>query len=429
MWPRRMQPFHQPVDLALAVIVPLVERDAQKAVRRGPVPLGYDVDNRKLVVNQKEAELVRTIMELYLGLGSVTEVADELNRQGHRTKVQQRASGPHRGGCIFRRGTLYHLLSNRIYIGELSHKGEHFPAEHLPIVPIELFGRVQAKLADNASGTSRRLRARQPSLLTGLAFDGEGRAMTPSHATKQARRYRYYVTRPDQIDGTPAWRVSAHDLERLVCQGLSDLLMDRSRLCNLVVDASAEVVHRLLGNADLIAASLRSGPAADKASLLRAMVGRIDLHEELIKITLDPVLLAAALKHDDPFYPASPIELTLPVVKVRRGHQLRLVIPGPRVISVDDAKRDDKLVMLVAEAHAARQLILAHPDKSVAAIANQHGRCRTRLGKLAGLSCLAPDIVTAIVEGRQPEALTARTLLDIQLPLSWVDQRAMLGFA
>ena len=84
---------------------------------------------------------------------------------------------------------------------------------------------------------------------------------------------------------------------------------------------------------------------------------------------------------------------------------------------------------LIAEAHQARQLVLASPDQSIAAIAASHGRCRTRLGKLAALSCLAPDIVTAIVEGRQPPSLTARTLQDIDLPLAWADQRALLGFA
>ena len=91
-------------------------------------------------------------------------------------------------------------------------------------------------------------------------------------------------------------------------------------------------------------------------------------------------------------------------------------------------RRDDKLVALVAEAKQARQLILASPDQSIAAIAASHGRCRTRLGKLGAMSCLAPDIVTAIVEGRQPAMLTARTLQDIDLPLAWTDQRALLGF-
>ena len=82
----------------------------------------------------------------------------------------------------------------------------------------------------------------------------------------------------------------------------------------------------------------------------------------------------------------------------------------------------------VAEAYQARQMILASPDQSIAAIAANHGRCRTRLGKLAAIGCLAPDIVTAIVEGRQPPTLTARTLQDIDLPFAWADQRALLGF-
>lgn len=182
----------------------------------GPVPLGYSIEARKLVVDQAEADLVRHIYQRYLDLASAVELADELNRHGYRTKVQQRTSGPHRGGCLFQRGTLYHLLRNRIYLGQMVHKGECFPGEHSAIIETGLWDAVQEKLKANASGTSRRLRSQQPSLLVGLVFDGQGRAMTPSHATKPGRRYRYYVTRSEQLDGAPAWRVSAHDLERLV---------------------------------------------------------------------------------------------------------------------------------------------------------------------------------------------------------------------
>ena len=78
--------------------------------------------------------------------------------------------------------------------------------------------------------------------------------------------------------------------------------------------------------------------------------------------------------------------------------------------------------------HAARKLILAEPDKSIASNALVNGRCRTRLGKLAGLAYMAPDIVTAIIEGRQPATLTARQLLASELPNAWSDQRALLGF-
>ena len=82
----------------------------------------------------------------------------------------------------------------------------------------------------------------------------------------------------------------------------------------------------------------------------------------------------------------------------------------------------------MAEAHQARQLILTNPGQSIASIAADHGRCRTRLGKLAALACLAPDIVTAIVEGRQPPTLTARSLQEMEMPMAWADQRTLLGF-
>jgi hypothetical protein len=251
--------------------------------------------------------------------------------------------------------------------------------------------------------------------------------MTPSHSTKPERRYRYYITRPDQLDGTPAWRVSAHDLEQLVCNRLSDLLSDQHVLCGLAGGAASEAIHAMLQQADLAAATLRSGPVRDRAELLAALITRIDLGEHCIEMTVDPCKLAARLGVEN----ASthrPIQLTLAATKVRRGHQLRLVIPGPTMIKPASADRDAKLVALIAEAHAARQLVLANPGASIAKLAASNNRCRTRLGKLAGLACLAPDIVTAIVEGRQPASLTARTLGEIELPLAWADQRALLGF-
>ena len=392
----------------------------------GPVPLGYEVDNRRLVINDTEVDLVRHIYQSYLTSTSVVELADELNRQGHRTKLQIRSSGPHRGGCPFRRGTLYHLLSNKIYRGMIVHKGEAYPGEHAAIVGQDLWDEVQAKLAANASGTARRLKSQQPSLLVGLVFDGEGRAMTPSHATKPGKRYRYYVTRSDQLDGDPAWRVSAYDLEGLVCSRITELLTDPQAMLELAADNDAQLAQRVLAEADLAAARLRSGTAHTKASLLEALRPSVRLLHGAVNISLERAQLADTLGVQ--LNDGECIELTCPATKVRRGHQLRLVIPGPQTISIAEATRDDKLVALIAEAHLAQQLILASPDQSIAAIAANHNRCRTRLGRLAALACLAPDIIVNIVEGRQPVALTARTLQDIDLPLAWPSQRALLGF-
>jgi hypothetical protein len=382
-------------------------------------------------VHEQEARLVRHIMQRYLDLGSVVELAEDLNAQGYRTKVQRSVSGPHRGGCLFQRGTLYHLLSNRIYIGELRHKGEHFASEHPPIIPRELWDAVQAKLRDKACGISRRLKAQQPSLLTGLVFDGEGRAMAPSHATRPGKRYRYFVTRSDLLDRNPAWRVSAFDLEQLVCGRLSAQLMDQHFIALLGANHTADELQQLFWRADLIAATLRSGGARDKVMLLPTLLERINLREDGIDIIVDLQKIGSALGEliDVDHVGEQPLLLSLPAVKVRRGHQLRLVLPGPQTIKAGPANRNEKVVALVAEAHQARQLVQASPNKSLAAIAAAQGRCRTRLGKLAALACLAPDIVTAIVEGRQPADLTASALLSIELPLCWKEQRKLLGFS
>lgn len=319
------------------------------------------------------------------------------------------------------------MLSNRIYRGELVHKGQHFAAEHDAILPRDLWDDVQALLTANASGSSKRIGAKHPSLLVGLVYDGEGRPMTPSHSTKVGRRHRYYVTRPDMLDGSPALRVSAHDLEKLVCARISAQLGDQQFLCDLAGDVDAEAIQQMLAKADLLAATVRSGPVFDRAEFLASIVARIDVLEECIELTVDPANLGNALGLQQTTS-TEPLVLLVAATKVRHGHQLRLVIPGPQSLTIAPTGRDERLVALVAEAHTARKLILASPDKSIAAIAASTNRCRTRLGKLSAIACLAPDIVAAIVEGRQPATLTARALQDLDLPLDWADQRALLGF-
>jgi site-specific DNA recombinase len=397
----------------------------------GPVPLGYDVLDRKLVPNPQEAETVRHIMQRYLALGSVAELVDELSREGYRTKVQQRVSGPHKGGCAFRRGTLFHMLSNRIYRGMIIHKKECFEGEHKAIVPEELWDEVQATLARRAQGPSRRLKARHPSLLVGKLVDGEGRAMTTSHATKPGVRYRYYVTRPDLLDGTPAWRVSAHDLEQLVCTRLAELMVDTHGLRRLLGDRGddAQVLNSVIEGGDLMAAQLRSGSATTRLSIIAAAVELVSLCSDYILVTVSPAGLLGALGHArEGTAMLGPVHLNCPATRVRKGHQLRLIIPSATA-KAPAPLRDEKLLALVAHAHAARQLVAAHPDNSIATIAKAEGRCRARLTQLLGLSCLAPDIVSAIVEGRQPPSLTAQALAGVELPLAWPEQRVVLGFS
>jgi site-specific DNA recombinase len=404
----------------------------------GPVPLGYIVRDRKLIVEPREAEQVRHIMRRYLVLGSVRSLVDELNADGYRTKIQNRTSGPHKGGCLYRRGTIYHMLANRIYRGDIVHKGEAYPGEHEPIVSEALWDEVQRALANRSQGGSSRQAARWPSLLIGILYDGEGRLMTPSHSTRisvnkggpaQRMRYRYYQTRPDD-EGGSAWRVTASDIEPLVLGRLATFLEDQGAIIAIAAVRDSGVVQAALGSAAAMAVTLRANAFGDCHAIIKAIVQRIDLTQDDIAIRINPKGLMAQLRIAEPASEESDEEgivLHNAVMKVRRGHALRLILP-PSTTAVPLRARDEKLVQLVAEAHAARKLLLDNPGRAVALIAADHSRCRTRLAKLVGLSCLAPDIVTAIVEGRQPAKLTAKMLTSIDLPLCWRDQRAALGF-
>ena len=160
----------------------------------GTVPLGYDVKDRKLVANATEAETVRLIFARYAELGSVTLLQAELARRGLRSKRREGAGGRLAGGQTFSRGILYLILQNRLYRGEVAHKGNVYPGQHEAIVDAGLWQIVQDKLAANRRARSLAVGAEAPSLLSGLIFDGDGNRMTPTHANKRGRRYRYYIS-------------------------------------------------------------------------------------------------------------------------------------------------------------------------------------------------------------------------------------------
>jgi hypothetical protein len=387
----------------------------------GPVPLGYEVRERRLVVNETEAELVRHIMRRYIALGSVNELIVELATDGHRTKIQQRVSGPHRGGCPFRRGTLYHLLANRIYLGDIVHKGVAHPGEHDAIVPPDLWDAVRDKLASRGPGLIVKRDGLHRSRLAGILFDSLERPMTPNHAVKGSKRYRYYVSR-DPSPEQPSWRVSAHDVERIVRTRIEALLIDRNRIARLVVAVDPRQVDAAIAAAARLAAM---GPLLAEPAVIG--IQRINLDEDRIDIVVreKSLLRACGIPAADDHH--GTITLSAPVERVRRGHDLKLVIPADTAPDPSIGVRDERLVSLLSEAMEARRIVLAAPDQTLQEIASTHGRCRKRLAKLVRLSWLAPQVVHTILDGGQPATLTASMLLEANLPIRWPDQRVALS--
>src|SRR5439155_4040188 len=167
----------------------------------GNAPLGYDASERSLAVNPAEAETVRCIFALYRELGCVRRVKEEADRLGLKTKHSTTASGIERGGKPFSRGHIYHLLSNPIYTGQIAHKGQLYPGQHPALIDTETWTAVRDQLATNARDHRRKVHAAEPSLLAGVVVDARGDRLTPSHAVKKGRRYRYYVAGALIADG------------------------------------------------------------------------------------------------------------------------------------------------------------------------------------------------------------------------------------
>ena len=160
----------------------------------GVVPLGYDLEDRHLVVNPDEVKKVRAIFEAYLSEGCVSKLQIYLQKKNIRSKKRLSKTGNASGDNAFARGALYSMLQNRIYLGEIVHKDKSFPGQHPGIIDQDLWDRVQAQFKANLQAESKRPRATSTSLLMGLLYDEAGIGFTPSHAMKKGRRYRYYVS-------------------------------------------------------------------------------------------------------------------------------------------------------------------------------------------------------------------------------------------
>jgi len=310
------------------------------------------------------------------------------------SKCRVLTSGRVLGGNSFGRGALYHLLQNRIYLGQVVHRGVSYPGEQERIVDDELWDAVQTKLEANR-GDRRRLRVETGALLGGLLFDDRGNLMSPTYAIKRGNRYRYYVSRAlvrgRKQDAGSHGRVAADDLERLVVEVLAQQFPGHEHLTR-----------------DLTARTW----SIETRSLLRDTVARIVVREAKVQIFLK-VSDAMAATRDLEEHGDKPRIHTVKLPAAQPRARKEIIVPGesksaPRRIS-------HGLVVALARANTWMKDLRARKYGDTEEIA------RLRF------CYLASDIVEAIVEGRQPRSLTVKRLLK-GIPRAWPDQRAAFGF-
>ena len=262
----------------------------------GNVPLGYDVKDRKLIVNEPEASTLRLIFRRYAELGSVALLKAALDRQDIVSKRREGAGGRLAGGQHFSRGALYLMLQNRLYRGDIVHQGEAYPGQHEAILDPELWQIVQDKLTANRRERSLAVGAEAPSLLAGLIVDSDGNRMTPTHAKKRAKRYRYYVSAP--LLAGEGLRVSAGDIEALVLDRLRALLSSRTDVSETLapLDLDAYALDGALRKVLKLSERWLAMPPVELKSLVQEIVDRITVAADRIEIQLSRAKIAAALQ-------------------------------------------------------------------------------------------------------------------------------------
>ena len=400
--------------------------------------MGYDLQARKLVVNEAEAQLVRSLYQRYLELGCVAQLRAELMAAAIMSKRRVSRRGVASGGVAYSRGALYALLKNRLYLGEIVYRGQIYPGEHVCIVERSLWERVQQHLARRRKARREGIRGRAPSLLLGLVYDQSGQRYTPSHSGKNARRYRYYVLQTEgqrQRVKSPLARIPAPDLEALVVQRLRGWLSDKLALLDALSNPGDDAA---LAQSLLDAASARCNTwpeltAEQVREVIHAVVVRVTIGAHHITIAASKsalrALLLAEAAADNPLDEPEDdlIELSIEARPQRRGRAIRLVIHPHEECPVQ-SQNDLQLVRTLACAHHWVEKLLTGQVSSLRAIANSEGKSERYVGQVIRAAFLAPDLLERVLEGRQPAQLTLVALRK-QLPFDWREQRRYFGLA
>jgi site-specific DNA recombinase len=370
----------------------------------GNLPLGYEMKDGKIAVVEEEAELVRSIFRRYLELGSVNELLRDLRERNIRTKKRQLSTGTTRGGIPFGRGTLYYVLSNHFYIGEVKYKNEILPGEQPPIMDRALFEAVRKKsLAQWSHRTV--VRNKSDHFLAGLLFDDAGHRMIPTHATKAGIRYRYYASTP--VLHGEAKTASVGSISRVPAADIEDA----------VLKSLAEHLAAKQGGSTSTAVQLR-----DRETFAE-LVAEIVVHRDKIVVQLK-----SDQTDEEPDRPIDPLLLTIPWRKPPSKRARRILLPhnaSRSDVQPEQFERRARLVSAIAKGRRWLDDVVSGRVTNVTEFCARE-KCSVRqVNMTISLAFLAPNLVKAAIEGRLPRGIGVERLRDP--PTEWSRQFEALG--
>lgn len=385
----------------------------------GRIPIGYKLEEKKLVPDEDYIPTVTTIFEQYMELESVFRLKNYLDENNITTKT----------GKNFSKGNLYKLLSNRLYIGMINHKGTYYKGEHEKIIDGWTFNKVQGLLEKNRNNNKCKPRAKSYSLLAGKLFDDKGNKMSPSHSNTRGKRYRYYVSQAviqgEQKQAGALTKIPAGEIENLVKKELTDFLTDKDKIQEYISEFDVHTqksIFKKIQNLEL------------ETSFIRGILAKVSLFKNKVKITLCRNNLVKTLEsflsgntalQEPKEEPEVPIKITRDIrisSTSRKGSVLVVCGSEKKEININPF-----LVKIIVKSYYWNKLLDEGKVQNSKDIQKLEKMTNNDYIKNAlGLRILSPKIVEAILNGHQPADLTVQRLLNVKT-LDWAEQERQLN--
>ncbi len=416
----------------------------------GPLPLGYAVKDRKLVIVRDEAEIVRGMFRRYLELRSVHLLQKELEQRGVRSRIRPLKDGRTLGGLVLGRGAIAHMLKNPLYVGQIRYQGELHGGQHEAIITKELFDAVQATLDEQSPGEEARVKRPTGDLLKGKVFDGSGSRMQPTYSNKKGVRYHYYTSSKrlrSASDDPNGIRVPAGDLERLVISAVADRLRDANQMQQWLAPRTSpsELLGLLRRCADLashtscrpltdttkaidliqkVAVTKRKIEVLISSQELQNQLGFAAASHQQQGISRDGIHSANTCEEPDRDTDDDALRVVIASHLLRCGKQVKLVLGH----EPDGTKKaNPQLVDMIVKTRRWYEGLTSRRYPTLRSIAAEEQCDKSYVSRLLSIAFLAPDIVESILTGDHAATFTPERLRKAcPLPLRWEEQRAML---
>lgn len=403
----------------------------------GVVPLGYDVIDKKLVVNNAEAKVVRHIYERYVNLGTVRKLKEELDAEGYLSKRRDKDQC-RGGGKPFGRGALYALLKNPLYIGQVAHQGKLYEGQHAAILEKQLWDRAQNLLTENRQNNQSRNSVKDPSLFAGLIYDDNDNPMSSSHTRKGNRRYHYYVSQAvlqyREADAGSVLRISAKIIEDSVIKRMMQYLQTPKELLEVFsnIKFSAKKQTTIIKNAKILANTWKDLTPSKKIDHLKIVFQKIQVGCEGIFITLSRTGLSQSLLNENPNDENSRNNIddgfiiSIPTTLKRCGHETKLII-AHEYVNESNPTTTLALQNALKRGLEWNHVLMTGQVSNLKMLAKQENVTHRYVSRLIKMAYLSPDIMEAIIKGDTPSNLTVGRLRD-RFSYDWDEQHKELGF-